>query len=44
MDMHCQKITAASYWFGVAVFAVWPNGTGLLVGWAIAQIGAAIAG
>jgi hypothetical protein len=44
MDMHCQRVAAIAYWLGVAVFAVYPNSAGLLVGWVICQLGAAIAG
>jgi hypothetical protein len=44
MDMHCQKWAAIGYWLGVIAFAVAPNADGILVGWAICQVAAAIAG
>jgi hypothetical protein len=44
MDGHCQKWAALGYWAGVVAFAVSPNTTGLIVGWVICQITAAIAG
>jgi hypothetical protein len=44
MDGHCQKWAAIGYWLGVVAFAISPNWDGLLVGWGICQIAAAIAG
>lgn len=44
MEWDCQRDAAVAYWLGVIVFAVSPNWTGLLIGWAICQVAAAIAG
>jgi hypothetical protein len=44
MDWHCQKTAIICYWLGVVVFAIWPSWTGLMIGWGIAQLGAAVAG
>ena len=44
MDGHCQRWAAIGYWAGVIVFALYPNWTGILVGWGICQLTAAIAG
>lgn len=44
MDWREQKWAAIGYWLGVTAFAIAPNTDGLLVGWVICQITAAIAG
>lgn len=44
MDGHCQKWAMIGYWMGVVAFAISPNWDGLLIGWGIAQLSAAIAG
>jgi hypothetical protein len=44
MDWRCQKWAMIGYWLGVIVFTVAPNTDGILVGWGICQLAAAIAG
>jgi hypothetical protein len=44
MDWRCQKWAMIGYWAGVLAFAVSPNTRGLIIGWGICQVTAAIAG
>lgn len=44
MDWHCQKWAFIGYWAGVITLFIVPNADGILIGWAICQITAAIAG
>lgn len=44
MDMRCQKWAFIGYWLGVVAFAVAPNIDGVVAGWIIGQVAAALAG
>lgn len=44
MDAHCQKVSSIGYWIGVVIAFMYPGFAGLMVGWGISALCAAIAG